>query len=825
MSRIPPESGLELQPLITHRPSFDRPPPSSPNTVSTNTAPDTESARRSYDCEAEHGPELQAVNLGDDLQNASDMDASSDEESTEGRQENRASGDINDQKEDAIDTPTAKASWQPTWLRRSVLAAFFALFSAMTATLIIFLSLSEKNDVITVIAALWGRVESQAMRYMPAIAVSADGEHLDHKYSLNYLSLLYPKAIFRAIGLRHHMVYLASFISLLLKAQIALAPGLFNLIDVPDESPTATFVLDSFNTTGNFSGGYGRLAYNDGKKSIFSYTSDHILGPLAFDRYYGKVIDPLDTSIYDSETLLNSTVDLFQRMGAFIAHCKLRKKSQAGLETMGVLVQTRTMLSVGRKIGGWMIGAFSLMTFLNIVILLEHGRIARLATWHRDPATTFGSMVLLRQQKWLASGTNTHDGALCFDQIKTSWATSSYLPLALRFGTRVLAAIFILGLMACVIMTQRLSDSFHGLTNVAEGDNTHLLWTSLPALVLLSVSLYTGSCAMALRALYAFWLPTSEACSTADLDRSLFDMLSVRVLYRSARLGAHGVTVSQFLAFACAILTTLASVLLTPEKLTPAPLPMSLRQATRFVTRPRDLRQNPVDTRNTLSSLLLRKGDANFTYPPDTWDDLVFPTLKYPAFGIPDPLYSAEGIPRLANVENRIAINESSVSEDGLELPLVNATVNYKPQLRLIQNAGPTYAIVAILSAVFLFNLWSLCSAVIRRFGGNRRKLILDMDERGIAPEDSSSFAAMAGLLHDSKVYEHLPSNIESLSDEELHGLLSHLRFRMGWFQNKEGSETGRHFTIGVLYDPNTLFLGSKRDMAQSDDEGEGTMP
>ncbi|KAF6806488.1 hypothetical protein CMUS01_14351 [Colletotrichum musicola] len=1079
MSRNPPETGLELQPLLTHRPSVDHPQPATPDLVHTNAAVETESRRRSYDRETEHGPD-QAVNLRsescqgnrasgaikeqhNDMNDSDDgvvtiieaqiqpdaheieqvPEAAPDDDSFETAfpktvsQGGWASSNINDQQGDvnitddrvaasvspevqshnqghlqahntacgdgitesrlpgtesqfrhrrkAEQTATAEPTWQPTWLRRQVFAGFFGLFSMITVAISTLLAFSECNNgvseirqtfayvwrfgptiMLTIIAALWGRVELQAMRYMPAIAISGDEELHEHIYSLNYPSLMYAKAIFEAIRQKHHLVYLTSFISLLLKVQIALAPGLFNLIDYQVESKTAVDLLDLFNTTGDFGDGYSRTGRGDmspwyitramrdfsmlypfgvsstvayqtfrmsnpgssdgrgttetplkiivnglfleahcqklenlsfvrmedpteeylslryefdllfegcdaafpvtfyqeryminnsylwhfdqedssarcpslsndsgfiyfagifdtansndssvefshaaailcspvawiqevevsddginpsinvlpnatkspvaadmwilmissfyGAESLGSPTSDGILGPLKIDRYNGKMVDPLDTSTYDSDVLLNSTADLFRTMGALIGHYTLRMRSQTSLRTMGVLLRARRRLNMSRRVGAGMIAIFSIIILLSVIIFLEQGRVARLAVWHRDPATIFGS---------------------------------------LKFGTRVLVMAFLLGLVGCVITTQALSDSSHGLTslNVAEGSNTHLLWTSIPALVLLSVSLYTSSCATALRALYAYeWFEVSTNISLRLVDGELeVDPTNPP----------------------------------TPDYATLKPWKPSFGIPDPFYY----LKEDPSYILGSVFPL------AAFTDPGDyLLDEVALLMQPYGPFAMEDLGDAGKeedvlaGLIRnfgfaaaqLANVENRIVTNESSGTENSPELPLVNATINYNPQLRLVQNAGPAYAIVSILSAVLLVNLWHLFSAGVRRFGGTRKRLFLDMDVRGIAPEDSGSFAAMAGLLHDSNVYEHLPSNIESLSDEELHGMLLHLRFRMGWFQNKEGSETGRHFTIGVLNDPNTPFLGSKRDMVQSDDEGEGTMP
>ncbi|KAF9871091.1 hypothetical protein CkaCkLH20_11508 [Colletotrichum karsti] len=194
---------------------------------------------------------------------------------------------------------------------------------------------------------------------------------------------------------------------------------------------------------------------------------------------------------------------------------------------------------------------------------------------------------------------------------------------------------------------------------------------------------------------------------------------------------------------------------------------------------------------------------------PDSNSLTVFPEIE-----LPDPWLT-----HIANVENRIYAGENATVATESSRSQVTATVTYKAQSRLVQNKTPTYVIVAILTAIIFVNAWSLLSAMIRHFKGRQyRNKLLDMNVKGLAPENYNSIAVMSSLLSESNLPTYLPVNTRLLSSEELHSMLSGLSFRMGWFQRTNpSSEPSKHFTIGVMEDENFVFLGSKEDMKKKE--------
>lgn len=160
---------------------------------------------------------------------------------------------------------------------------------------------------------------------------------------------------------------------------------------------------------------------------------------------------------------------------------------------------------------------------------------------------------------------------------------------------------------------------------------------------------------------------------------------------------------------------------------------------------------------------------------------------------------------QIANSLRRLDIDEASTTspEHPGELPPFTAKVTDKRRHRLVQNAVITYLIIGVISLALIVNAWALLSSGLKRFIGYRGKWLLDLEMKDLVPSDYNSIAVSASLLSPS----NYPKYVGSL--DEFYTRLSGLRFRMGWFIRKGAQE--RELTIGVLDDPEFLFLGGKQ--------------
>lgn len=162
-------------------------------------------------------------------------------------------------------------------------------------------------------------------------------------------------------------------------------------------------------------------------------------------------------------------------------------------------------------------------------------------------------------------------------------------------------------------------------------------------------------------------------------------------------------------------------------------------------------------------------------------------------------IYAAQ----LANNGNRVQINQSSSA--GPEAVVVNARVSLGATRRLDQSAPITYVIISILFLAFLINLWALISGVLGRFLDNKRRWLLDMSMRGLAPDQFGSIIMADSLLLGSNYQKFIPEESYLEKPDVLHQKLAHLRFRMGGFIRR-GQE--KEVTLGVLDDDELQFLG-----------------
>ncbi|KAK2773620.1 hypothetical protein CKAH01_13538 [Colletotrichum kahawae] len=149
---------------------------------------------------------------------------------------------------------------------------------------------------------------------------------------------------------------------------------------------------------------------------------------------------------------------------------------------------------------------------------------------------------------------------------------------------------------------------------------------------------------------------------------------------------------------------------------------------------------------------------------------------------------------QIANLENRVDVDEDSppLSVPSDSLSQMDASVIDYSRRRLVQNQTATYFLVGILGTVAVAHLSTLFFAMTRRLLGWRRSS-LDMDLRGLAPENFTSLYMTSALLIPSNAIQHMPS--QPLSKVETLEQLRGVKFRLGWFY-RENDQT-KHLTIG----------------------------
>ncbi|KAK1723868.1 uncharacterized protein BDZ83DRAFT_579879 [Colletotrichum acutatum] len=367
-----------------------------------------------------------------------------------------------------------------------------------------------------------------------------------------------------------------------------------------------------------------------------------VLGPLATAYFFfgnlpglhldpedvGIYIDPVHASLYTTELLYQSAMNMSRILGPWIGHYRLRKKTNQPLYTTGTRPVTIGKLMVNKLTCLLMTVLFVLIMAMLTLVLFSSRNTTKI--WYRDLATVMGNMIFLRTWGRYPEQRSKHSSTR-LKEIKSEWSTCNFTPLVLRVWARVTAVVLVLAIMTSLCYTLILSTASRGIATIhSETGYLHMLWTSFPAFTMLSVALYINSCDSAYRGLAIFSALSAKCLKATGLDISFSDMLGLKVLYHSLRAQIGLITLTQFLAICCGFLTTLISVIFTVETV-PQPSELLLQPMTWFGNpeiQSFDFNdEGRAYRRSVLGSLVIRRGERNLTYPKNTYDDLVFPIL------------------------------------------------------------------------------------------------------------------------------------------------------------------------------------------------------
>lgn len=149
--------------------------------------------------------------------------------------------------------PVSQQGWRPSYLRRRVLLIFIITFCGMIGTLEGLAQVAKAHAglassveslhyswtygptaILTIVAALWGRVEFQAKQNTPWQQMLGDSSSEASKsILLDYISVMQPVAVFKAFRNRHYLVAASVSSSLILRLLIIVSTGLFSLQPTP----------------------------------------------------------------------------------------------------------------------------------------------------------------------------------------------------------------------------------------------------------------------------------------------------------------------------------------------------------------------------------------------------------------------------------------------------------------------------------------------------------------------------------------------------------------------------------------------------------------
>ncbi|EOD51312.1 hypothetical protein UCRNP2_1955 [Neofusicoccum parvum UCRNP2] len=150
--------------------------------------------------------------------------------------------------EEAAAPGVTEPRWTPFHLRRPVLLAAAAVFVLMVVALEVLHHVSERDDglatvsenmhylwtygptaVLTVLAALWGRVEYRSKQIIPWSLMARGPTSMEHGLLLNYMTSTTLWSLYRSVKRRHFLVSIGISGSLILRLLIIFSTGLLSL--------------------------------------------------------------------------------------------------------------------------------------------------------------------------------------------------------------------------------------------------------------------------------------------------------------------------------------------------------------------------------------------------------------------------------------------------------------------------------------------------------------------------------------------------------------------------------------------------------------------
>lgn len=355
-----------------------------------------------------------------------------------------------------------------------------------------------------------------------------------------------------------------------------------------------------------------------------------VMGPVDADLLFvGISADNNNVSLYRNDVLHGSVTNLFRLLGSLTGHFSLKEASSS--EVTGARLVRANRLVVDQR------AALSFAAVASVAAGLMLWSFFRIAPKEgilpRDPATVLGSILFLKDNS-IFLRTPTNSKLKPKEQEAADWATTTYSPLLWRMWFRAAFILILLGIIGGLLFLLWKSQTLDGLATIENEQYLHLLWTSLPTLVMVVVSLCIVSINGAHRKLFLLSALSTRSVNSQELDLSLIDMYGPRVWYYSVRMKAYIVTLSEALAVLSSFLTIIVSTVYVVN-VAPGTNVVQLQQKTWFGSRDFSQLNNTRRTRETLSSLLLRLGGSNFTYPQNTYGDLLFPVLESLGHGLP----------------------------------------------------------------------------------------------------------------------------------------------------------------------------------------------
>ncbi|KAI9152066.1 hypothetical protein HJFPF1_09289 [Paramyrothecium foliicola] len=468
--------------------------------------------------------------------------------------------------------------WRPKWLRKTSVAIFASVFLLLgvAAEVIMAVADGELADlsiegvwifgpviIISVVAALWWRVEFQALNYTPWIMLDIDqGKGLQgtgakkrrasRTILLDYVSMGYPRALLTAIRNKHYLAAASIAISLLLRVQIFLSTGIFHVhggVGTPRILILQPAILHTM------VGIFGLIALLT-LPMILLAPGSHGITPR----------DP--TTIAGTAALLANSCQPMSRLSA------------TGSQDMNVVAQ--------RLQGSWC------TTLLH----------------QPDSRPTYEYRLELFESQTTVGSEKYADESEGSERPYNPWTHQALASIA----TILVSALLVAGLWAVF--------AIRGPARRFEAeDKSYFLWTSFITFLFVSLSMYVGSISFHVQRLAPYFKLLARACGYEEsMGLNYTNAMGFRTLVKAARYRDWGVFITTIVAFIAWLLPIFSAGLFVDRQIE-RQVGVELQQQTFFKT---DINtRNFSPNAGLVNDVLLATTPK---YPAWTYEDLAYPS-------------------------------------------------------------------------------------------------------------------------------------------------------------------------------------------------------
>lgn len=317
----------------------------------------------------------------------------------------------------------------------------------------------------------------------------------------------------------------------------------------------------------------------------------------------------------------------YRKVGTMGIHTMLRSPAKQ-MVAGSVVAQTGRVLVNG-------VVAYILVGILGAILLGMVTACLSLPTrglYDVDPTTILGAAVAFKNAPAFLRQGRTETGVL---KTSPSWEKPNTAPYLLRSETRLISITLLMGLIAALLVTLKISNTSSGIASIPTEGYNPIVSSIVPTVLLLLVAMYAGASNASMRNLTTFSHASARDCGPKDLSLSFLDMIGPRVLWHSTTRHIWTMTLNETAATLAAFLTTFAGLLFRVENIEVNSI-VELQQASWFGNPDLAAAQQQTDVipdgRQMITSFLLNSTSTNaITYTPGSYQDLIFPLFERPA--------------------------------------------------------------------------------------------------------------------------------------------------------------------------------------------------